>query len=201
MGAGPTAAEPFPRVIARNPVVQTLGAMTIASLATWAATLVGAGRLFVLASPIISRPWALVTSVYAHVGPGHLLANAVLIVLAGGVVALSTSTARFHLFFVASGAAAGVVQVLVAGALGTPTAVLGSSGAAFALVGYVLTSNPISQHVTGWLNLSARVVLVVVAIVAAWLTVEWSAPGSALLAHCAGAIIGLLAGYDRVLHT
>jgi membrane associated rhomboid family serine protease len=200
MAAGSPADGSLSGAIARNPVVQTLVVMTIASLATWTATLVGGARLFVLTSPIASRPWALVTSVYAHLGPGHLLANSVLVVLAGGVVALSTSPARFHLFFVATGAAAGVVQVLVAGVLGTPVAVLGSSGAAFALVGYVMTSNPVSQYVTGWLNLSARVGLVVVAIAATWLTVEWSAPGSALFAHGAGAIFGLLAGHYRILH-
>ncbi|MFA1612057.1 rhomboid family intramembrane serine protease [Halobellus rubicundus] len=201
MAAESPADETMVGAIVRNPVVQTLGVMTLVSVATWAATIVGLGRLFVLAIPIESRPWALVTSVYAHLGPGHLFANAVMIALAGGIVVWSTTAIRFHLFFVATGAIAGAVQVVVAYAMGTPLAVLGSSGAAFALVGYVLTSNSISQVVTGWLNLSARVVIIVVAIIATWLTVEWSAPGSALLAHFTGAVLGLAAGHIRLLHT
>ena len=187
--------------IARNPVVQTLALMVLVSAVAWIGMFVGYSRLFVLATPLSERPWGLVTSVYAHLGPGHLLANAVIIAIAGGIVALSTSTLRFHLFFLTTGVLAGVVQVLVFHLQGTAIAVLGASGAAFALVGYVLTSNVVSQLVAGWLGISFRIAVVVFAVAAAWLTIEWSAPGSALLAHFTGAVLGLIAGHFRVLHT
>jgi membrane associated rhomboid family serine protease len=121
-------------------------------------------------------------------------------VVAGGLVALSTSSLRFHLFVLVTGVAAGVTQVAVFYVMGTPVAVLGASGATFALVGYVLTSNALSSAVTSWLQIPFAVVLVAAAFVAAALTIELSPPGSALLAHFVGAVLGLLAGHFRVLH-
>lgn len=185
--------------VARNPVVQTLGAMLVISTFTWASVFIGLSGLFILAPPLLNPPWALVTSVYAHAGPGHLLSNAVIVVLAGSFVAWSTTRLRFHLFFITTGALAGVAEVLIGGLFGPPTAVLGASGAAFALVGYVLTGNPASVAVLDQLRVPPRVLLVIVAVVAGALTIAFSAPGSALIAHLTGAILGLVAGRFRVL--
>ncbi len=185
--------------IAENPIVQTLGAMLVVSTLTWASVLVGLSGLFILAPPLLNPPWALVTSVYAHAGPGHLLSNAIIIVLAGSFVAWSTTRLRFHLFFITTGALAGVAEVLVGGVLGQPTAVLGASGAAFALVGYVIAGNPASAAALARLRVPPRVLLVVVAVVAGALTIAFSAPGSALIAHLTGAILGLVAGRFQVL--
>ena len=97
--------------VLRNPVTQTLFMMLVVTTATWLATFVGEQTLFVLAPPILTPPWTLVTSIYAHASFGHLLSNALVILLAGGVVTLSTTWIRFHLFVLVTGVAAGVVQV------------------------------------------------------------------------------------------
>lgn len=177
-----------------NPVVETLAAMAVVSALTWVGSLVGLVGLFALAPPVHRPPWGLLTSVYAHAGPGHLLSNAVVVALAGGLLARATTRLRFHAFFVATGVLAGLAQVWVGGLLGRTGAVLGASGAAFALVGYLLAANPVSAGVFDRLRLPPRVVVVVVALVAAGLTVAFSPAGSALVAHFSGALLGLLAG-------
>lgn len=182
-----------------NPVIETLVAMAIVTLLTWMSFLVGFAGLFVLAVPIWNPPWALVTSVYAHAGVGHLLSNALIVILAGSVVAWSTTRLRFHVFFITTGVVAGIAEVLAGNLLGQPTAVLGASGAAFALVGYVLTANPASTAVLDRLRLPPRILLVLVAFVAVVLTFLFSAPGSALVAHLTGAVLGLVAGRFQLL--
>lgn len=182
-----------------NPAVQTLVAMVVVSLLTWWSFLVGSTGLFVLASPVFDPPWGLVTSVYAHANPAHLLSNAMLIAVAGGIVSLSTTRLKFHAFFLSTGALAAVAQVWSGLVLGNPTAVLGSSGAAFALVGYVLASNPVSASLLDRFRLPARAVVILVALAAFVLTLTYSAPGSALVAHFTGAVAGLTAGRFRLL--
>jgi membrane associated rhomboid family serine protease len=182
-----------------NPVVETLVTMVAVSLLTWTASLVGLVGVFVLAPPVLLPPWTLVTSVYAHAGPGHLLSNAVVVAVAGSLVAWSTTRLRFHAFFVTTGALSGLAHVWLGSLVGPSTGVLGASGAAFALVGYVITANPVSTTVLDRLRLPPRVLVVLVAIVAAGLTLLFSAPGSALVAHLTGAVLGLLAGRVQLL--
>jgi membrane associated rhomboid family serine protease len=171
------------------PLAETLGLMAAVTLVGWVV-----GPADVAMSAPFAAPWTLVTSVYAHAGVFHLVSNAAVVGLAGLPVALTTSRARFHLFFLGTGAVAGVAQ-LVAGASG----VLGASGAAFALVGYVLAANPVVGVVGDFLDVPLRVGVAAVALVAVALTVVLSGAGSALVAHFAGAVLGLLAGWDRTL--
>lgn len=187
------------RVLVGNPVVETLVAMLVVSLATWAAALVGLTGLFVLAPPVFSPPWSLVTSVYAHIGPGHLLSNAVVVAVAGSLVAWSTTRVRFHAFFVTTGVLSGLAHVWLGSLVGPSVGVLGSSGAAFALVGYVIAANPVSSTVLDRLRLPPRVTVLLVATIAGGLTLLFSAPGSALVAHLTGAVLGLVAGRLRLL--
>lgn len=180
-----------------NPVVQTLGAMTAVSLATWTGLQAGNVEPFTLQAPVHEPWWQLLTSIYAHAGPGHLLSNAAIILVAGGLVSLSTTRIRFHLFFILTGALAGIVQVWATDALGDPVNVLGASGAGFALVGYVLAANPAStpllHRVPWWASVGLATAL------ALGLTVFLSGANSAYLAHFTGALLGLLAGRLHLL--
>ncbi|ESS06704.1 MAG: rhomboid family protein [uncultured archaeon A07HB70] len=170
---------------------ETLGLMTVGSLVS---VLLGPAVL-ALATPV-ARPWTLVTSVYAHAGLWHLLANALVVGVAGLPVAAATTRVRFHGFFLATGAAAGVAQI-AAGA----DAVVGASGAAFALVGYVLAANPVTGLLGARVDVSPRALVVVVAAVAVGLALLLGGSGGALVAHAAGAALGLAAGRSRVLAT
>lgn len=185
--------------IAGNPVLHTLFAMTLVSVFAWTGIQAGNIDPFVLQAPLFDPWWGPVIAVYAHQGPGHLLANATMLVLAGGLISLSSSTLRFHLFFLASGALSAIGFVATTAYLGTSSATLGASGATFALVGYLLTANPASTAVLG--RASYRIVTLLAVGVALVLTVFWSAAGSAYLAHFIGAVLGLLAGHVNLLRT
>ena len=153
---------------------------------------------FALAAPF-SRPWTLLTSVYAHASIWHLLSNAVALAIVGIVLEQSTTRARFHGFVLVTGVIAAVAELLVAAILGTPVAVLGASGAILALYGYVLTGNPISGALLAVADVGRRAKVILVAGIALALTLLTAGPGVALVAHFTGFALGLVAGRLRVL--
>lgn len=165
------------------------------------------GGLFVLSPPVTDNPWTVVTSVYAHAGPGHLFSNAVALVIFGWPVARATSRIRFHSFFLVTGAIAGVSQILVSDALASaplisasPTGgVLGASGAVFALLGYLLASNRLSAGVGSAINVPPWLTYLVFIAIAAVLTYATAQPGVALIAHFTGLLVGLFAGRMNLL--
>ena len=179
--------------------LQTLGLMLVVSVARWLTGSLGA-FLFVLAPPIALRPWTLLTSVYAHAGFGHLLSNAVALLLVGTLVERRTTRLRFHAFFVAVGMLAGVAQVVVGGLVTFgAVGVLGASGAIFGCLGYLLAGNRLAGGILARLPLSPRGTAAAVVVVAGALALLWSPPGSALVAHFAGLVLGLAAGRIRLL--
>ncbi|QZY00311.1 rhomboid family intramembrane serine protease [Halobaculum rubrum] len=202
----PPAASARSRSNPLRPVAETLAAMAVVSGAFWLVGAVArplASSLFVLSTPVVVRPWTLVTSVYAHAGLGHLLANAVVVAVAGLPVAANTTRARFHAFVLATGALAGLAQVWLGGLLApSGVGVVGTSGAAFALVGYVVAANPAVDalgRLARRLDAPPRVVVGAVAVLALLVAVAFSGPGSALIAHVVGLACGLGAGRLRLL--
>lgn len=192
------------KVLALNPVLHTLIAMSVVSIMVWTARQSGNGAAFVLKQPMLQPWWDLPLSVYAHASPSHLIGNATIVVLAGGLVSFRASLSRFHLFFAGSGMAAGVAQVAVSDALSTgigfSSSVLGASGAALALVGYIATSNRLSSTV---LSGVPRYVVVLIALgVAVVTTIYFSGGGVGrvgYVAHFVGALVGVLAGHWNIL--
>lgn len=169
-------------------VLQTLGG--VAGLgAAW----------FALSLPLDVRPWTVLLATYAHAGPTHLAANALGLLLVGPLVERGTSTVRFHGFFAGSGALAGVSEVFVSGLLGPSPAVLGASGAVFALLGYALAGNRVVGRVFDRFEVDRSLTLGLFVAVAAALTVATAAPGLALVAHFTGLLVGLVTGRRRLL--
>ncbi|OYR55951.1 rhomboid family intramembrane serine protease [Halorubrum halodurans] len=179
--------------------LETLGIVCVVGLAQAALSLVGLGSALALSPPPSIAPWTVLTSVYAHGSVGHLLANALALLLVGPLVERRTTRLRFHAFVVASGALAGTTQVILGGLVGPPTAVLGISGAVFALGGYLLAGNAATTTLFDRLRLTARAQFALFAGVAVLLTLATAAPGVALLAHAAGTFCGLVAGRVRLL--
>ncbi|QLG49023.1 rhomboid family intramembrane serine protease [Natrinema halophilum] len=180
------------------------------------------GGLFVLAPPLVTNPWTIVTSVYAHSSFGHLLSNSIALVVFGWPVARATTRMRFHAFFVATGAIAGVSQIVVTAAVASviaalpsmlteqlpwvsvlsiqPTAgVLGASGAVFALLGYLVASNRLSTGLASFVTVPRWVSVLAFVGLALGLTFATASPGVALIAHFTGFLVGLLAGRTRLL--
>lgn len=190
------------------PVVETLGAFAIVFFLQWITAFAGVvGALFVLSTPITENPWTVITSVYAHSGPGHLLSNSIALVLFGWPVARATTRFRFHLFFILTGAVAGLSQVLVRDALaGAPVVqttgsvgVLGASGAVFALLGYLLASNRLSDTISALFSVPRWLTYLIFIGIAGVLTLATAQPGVALIAHFTGLLMGLLAGRLNLL--
>jgi len=155
--------------------------------------------LFTLRAPLLADPWALVTSVYAHSGLDHLLANAIALAVVGFLLERHTTRARFHAFFLATGVAAGVFQIGVASLFGVDAALLGASGAVFALIGYLVTGNRLSGRLFDRIDLSGRATLLLFLVLAGLVTLVTAAPGVALAAHFFGFLLGLVAGQLNLL--
>lgn len=184
----------------RSPVLETLVVMLAVFVLQVALGVLGqAGALAASAATVVAEPWTLATSVYAHAGPGHLVANAVALAVVGPLVARRTTRARFHAFFLATGVLAVLAELAVGGFFGQPPVVLGASGAVFALVGYMLSGNVFASAVLDWVGLSRRAKLVVLAVVVVGLTLVTGSSRAALVAHAAGLAVGLVAGRLGVL--
>lgn len=198
------------RRLTDSPTIVLLGVMVAVFLVQWIVGLVSGPRLvrslFALSTPVTVQPWTVVSSVFAHNGVGHLASNAVAFAVVGLLLERETTDARFYAFFVLTGALAGLAQVWFAAVAGSfvpgVTAVVsvwGASGAVFALFGYLLTSNRLTERIVGGVEVSPRVQLLVFAVVAAAVTVYTGGARVALVAHFTGLLLGLLAGRLHVL--
>lgn len=210
------------RVLA-SPTVQTLSAFVVVFVAinVLVGIWTGFATLFVLQTPITVQPWTLVTSVYSHASVGHLLANSLMLVLVGIPLERATTAWAYHLFFVVSGAIAGLSQVWAVEALALATAllnaligwvvtvptvegnvgVLGASGAVFAMLGYIITGNRVSTGLFRTVSIPDWVQAAFIVTVAVGITLWTASPGVALFAHFVGLLIGLIAGRVGVLPT
>jgi len=184
-------------------LLETLGIFVIVYVAQLIAAAIGLAAmaaLFILQAPLDHHPWTVFTSVYAHAGPDHLLSNSVALVLFGYPVARATTRLRFHLFFVTTGAIAGIAQVTITDAIpsvsgdATAAGVLGASGAVFALMGYLLAGNRLSDGLAARIEVPRWMAVLVFAILAAVITLLTAAPQVALIAHFTGFFVGLIAG-------
>lgn len=190
-----------------SPTVVTLAVIAGVFLLQQAVGLVASQRfLFALSAPILHRPWTVVTSVYAHASVSHLLANAVGLAIVGALLERQTTSARFHAFFLSSGSLAGVSQVAFVNVVGpfvpgmvANVTVMGASGAVFALFGYLLAANRLTDTVVGGFELPARVQLALAGLLAAAITLATANPGVALVAHFTGLLVGFLAGRAHLL--
>lgn len=185
-----------------GPTVQTLAAFGVVFLISQPLAFLFEGLfvgLFALTAPITLNPWALLTSVYAHFDLTHLLANSVALLLFGLLFERMVKPWAYHVFFVVTGAVAGVANVWAASALGSPVAVIGGSGAIFGVLGYVLAANSISQETVDVLRLSSGAQLLVGLVLAGVVTLLTAAPGVALTAHFVGFLVGLVAGRLELL--
>jgi len=155
------------RALRRSPTVLTLAAILVVFACQQVAGLLGLGGLFALSNPLLARPWTLVTSVYAHAGVSHLVANALGLALGGLLVERLTTSGRFHAFFLTVGVLSGATQVAVVGIVGplvpgipAQVAVLGASGAILGLYGYLLGGNRVTEMLVGGVELAPRIQLV-----------------------------------------
>lgn len=186
-------------VVSRSPTLTLVAVFVVVFLVQRVVGALGVPFAFALAPPVGRQPWTVVTSVYAHLGVGHLVGNTVVLLLVGLYLERQTSRLRFHAFFLVVGVLSGLTQVWVTDLFGPPVAVLGASGGIAGLVGYLFAGNRVSDTVLSRMPLGPRTQLAVFVVVAGAVTVATAGRGVALVAHFTGLLVGLLAGRTHLL--
>lgn len=186
--------------IATEPVIQVFVIMSVVSYAGWA--LSGPGypyhQGFALRPPLLDPWYSPLLATFAHLNLTHFLKNVLLIGICGGLISFAgTSQIRFHAFFVITGVVTSVGHVIIQDLAGNMVGVIGSSGAGFALLGYILVTNPITLPVLR--SIGTRAAVIVGAVVSISLSLQLSSEGSAVLAHFIGLVLGMIAGRFRLL--
>lgn len=188
----------------RSPTAETALVLVAVFLLQIPLALLGLVGVLALDPAVFLKPWTLVTGTYAHAGPGHLLGNLVPLLLFGFVVERVTTRWRYHAFFLTTGALAGLSEVFFGSVLTLmPRGVIGASGAVFALMGYAVAGNEFADALLSLVGRATDSEWVVTAVVgggATLVAVLLSGPGSALIAHLSGLLLGLSAGRARLLH-
>ena len=160
--------------------------------------------LFVLQSSHVAYVWTWFTSIFAHGGFYHIVGNSIVLYFFGPLVERYVGSRKFALLFLVSGALAGLGHVgsslLISP--GIPTAVLGASGAVFAVLGVLTVLNPDMKiylyfliPVPLWLFTIGFALLSVVFFVRPSTASAVGQGNVAHFAHLVGLVIGLAYGY------
>lgn len=182
---------------------QTLIAIVfIFTIQTLTQFMIGDLSIFTLVYPLTQDPSSIILSIYSHAGIGHLISNALALILFGYLVETVTNRFRYHTFFILTGIIAGIAEITFWLLFnGVAIQVLGASGAIFGLMGYALTGNDLSKNVIDFLELSKPQTIGVFVLLSIIITLMTGGQGVALVAHATGLIIGLVSGYYKILHT
>ncbi|MFB6183226.1 MAG: rhomboid family intramembrane serine protease [Haloarculaceae archaeon] len=155
--------------------------------------------IFVLTPQHPLYVWTWFTSIFAHGGPGHLFVNAIVIFFFGRIVEQYVGSRKFAALFLASGALAGLGQILIQIVQHHPQGVIGASGAGLAIMGVLTVLNP-NLRVYIWFILPVPIWLVtafyfVISIGGVFgLQTGFGAGNVADAAHLVGLLIGLWYG-------
>lgn len=193
--------------VLRNPVSQlSILLIAVFFLQTYSASQGIAEDYFVLQYPLDQHTWTVIVAVFAHSGFSHLSSNLTGLILFGLPVAWNASRIRFYLFFLFTGSIAAVSQIITSEYLyslgvyeSSSGGVLGASGAIFALIGYLITSNRVSGFISEYIFLSNKIRILLYISVAGWITLATASPQTALVGHFTGLILGLVAGKKNLL--
>jgi membrane associated rhomboid family serine protease len=177
-----------------SPVVEILVVLAAVYVLQTGLWLINQGGILALGPAIGARPWALVTSVYAHAGPTHLVSNVVAFVVIAPFVARRTTRLRFHAFFLVTGVLSGLAELAVGVTFGEPTLILGASGAILGLAGYLLAGNFLTDRLLARVSLPPKAQVALFGLLVVGVTLLTGGSRVALVAHATGFGLGLLAG-------
>lgn len=100
-------------------------------------------RIFVLDATWLSKPWTLITSVFAHASTGHLLVNGIVLFFFGPLLERRVGSRRFLALLIIGGMLAGLTQVTFYSTfLGSAKGVVGISGSLMAIMGALAVLGP-----------------------------------------------------------
>jgi len=141
---------------------------------------------------LASRPWTVLTSLFVHASPWHLIFNMLTLFFFGSYMGRLVGEAKFLIVFFAGGLLGNAFYILYALFLGSPySVVVGASGAIFALGGALAVVVPKTKVIV--FPIPAPIPLWAAIIGGFVLISFW--PGIAWQAHLGGLVLGLLAGF------
>jgi uncharacterized protein len=136
---------------------------------------------------VLNQPWILLTSIFLHGSPAHLLFNAFGLAVFGMLLEEIIGTKRFLLVFFATGIVSGIASVLFY------PSVLGASGAIFGVLGALTVLRPNMTVWVYYIPMPMYMAAIVWAI--ADLFGFFFPSGIANAGHIGGLVSGLIAGF------
>ncbi|MHB8604873.1 MAG: rhomboid family intramembrane serine protease [Thermoplasmatota archaeon] len=164
--------------------------------------------LFILDRNVLTHPWVIITSVFAHIEPNHIFLNGLVFFFMAPTVERLIGSKRFAILFVGGGALAGIAQLLVFSVWLPTTGIFSPAiSASFANEGILGASGGIMALFGCLAFLAPRLTVLVFFIIPAplWLITVFYAlfdivgltdlsSNIAHIAHLAGLALGLLYG-------
>ena len=149
-------------------------------------------------STIVSQPWTLITSMFLHSGPAHLLFNMYALFLFGPLVEQKIGSKRFLYMYFLAGILAGLGFMLFQNFIvGIPALALGASGAIMGVLGVTIMLFPdLKVLFLFFIPMSLRTAGILFAIVDVFGL--FYNTGIANMAHLVGLAVGLLYGWDVI---
>jgi membrane associated rhomboid family serine protease len=140
--------------------------------------------------------WQLVTYLFLHGGPLHLLFNMLMLFLFGSPVEREIGSSEFLTLYLTCGVLAGVFSTILAVASAAPVAILGASGAVYGIMLAYAVLNPY-QVVTFWfIPMRATTMVLILGGLALVFQITGQRTHIAHLTHLGGLLAGFL--YLRV---
>jgi membrane associated rhomboid family serine protease len=153
-------------------------------------------RLFVLDANWLTKPWTVLTSIFAHGSFEHLLVNGIILFFFGPLLERKIGSKRFLYLVLAGGILAGLAQITFYSTfLGQEQGVVGISGALMAIMGTLTVLGP-RLRVLLFFFIPAPLWIVTIgyALIDAMGFIGGGG-GIAHLAHLTGLAIGAIVGY------
>lgn len=145
-------------------------------------------NFMLVSSDVLARPWILVTSMFLHGSPAHLLFNMYVLFIFGPLIQQRIGAKRFLIIYFLSGILASLFSVPFY------DAALGASGAIMGILGVTIVLLPnLKVLFFFFIPMSLRTAGIIIAIID--LLGVFYPSGTANIAHLVGLACGLIYGY------
>lgn len=141
----------------------------------------------------LTRPWTILTSIFAHGSFAHLLVNGIIIFFFGPALEMRIGRRRFLYIFLGAGILAGIAQLLV---IPPDIVILGASGAILGTLGTLTVLTP-RLPVLLFFLIPMQLWMVTLGFGALSAILAFFGPGGSIahMAHFSGLVGGLVYGY------
>jgi membrane associated rhomboid family serine protease len=165
--------------------------LIIINIAVFIATFIRGELIYLMGlnpATFLSRPWTIITAMFAHAGFWHIFANMLTLYFFGSYFSRLVGRGRFLLVYFVGG----IVGNLLFGALASPNSLaVGASGAVFAIAGGLVVMQPRLPVIIFPLPIP---IPLIVAVIGGFVLLSFM-PLVAWQAHLGGLIVGLIAGF------